>query len=252
MKENNKYNEGFSKVYDIQGQTAFSLRLFQNFMKYCDENRIKIKTHLDVACGTGAFCFQMYDAGIETRGVDISEEMLKIAEKKKEDRNIVFWQEDMTKYISEKKYDLITCNYDAINHLLSFEEWEMFFQNCYQNLNDGGYLLFDFNTLENFTTFDNISYNIKNKNFDLVSVVAPINNYQALFRFNYYILEDDGYYSKLSQSIIESFFANKRVIDSLKKTNFKNIKLFDERFAKCTEKSDTYRIYVLCQKNFQL
>ncbi len=133
-----------ASIYNIFLWQEFSQDLFKGLEIFLYE--WKINTHLDIACGTGDFVYLMKKAGVNSSGSDISREM--IIEAKKNYPGLGFSVSDMRNFLIKERVDLITCNFDSINHLLKFREWENSFLSVYNSLNDDGKFLFDINTLE--------------------------------------------------------------------------------------------------------
>lgn len=70
---------------------------------------------LDVGCGcTGRFIGLLLDEGFEPEGVDVSDEMLKLAKTKHPDTT--FYHEDICEWVLPKTYDFITA-WDSIWHV---------------------------------------------------------------------------------------------------------------------------------------
>ena len=101
----------------------------------------KISTILDLACGTGLFLNEM-DKNFDLEygvGLDLSENMVKYAQDHNQSQKLNFIKGDMTNFLLKKNFDLITCNYDAINHLTLFEDWQKMFNKVYDHLKVGGF-----------------------------------------------------------------------------------------------------------------
>ena len=49
----------------------------------------------------------------------------------------------MVKYRPDKKFDLVTCTGDALNHIMDLKDVDQIFKNVYGYLNEGGYFIFD-------------------------------------------------------------------------------------------------------------
>ena len=64
----------------------------------------------------------------------------------------------MSDFQFNNSFDLITCNYDAINHLTLFEDWQKMFNKVYDHLKVGGFFTFDFNTFLKLKNFNRDSY----------------------------------------------------------------------------------------------
>ena len=71
-----------------------------------EEDKIKI---LDVCTGTGTQAFAFAKKGYEVVGIDLSEEMLRVAKKKNKYENISFMVADATKMPFEKDYFDFAC-----------------------------------------------------------------------------------------------------------------------------------------------
>lgn len=76
---------------------------------------------LDIACGTGNTSFTMARRGYIVTGLDISPQMLAVAQQKRSSLDIAsqvrFVCEDMRQFSLDETYDVITCLYDSINYL---------------------------------------------------------------------------------------------------------------------------------------
>ena len=100
------------------------------------------RTVLDVACGTGTMVVLLSKLGYRVDGLDVSEEMLRIAKGKIETR---FYLADMRNFSTPVKYDAVVCLYDSVNYLLSDHDFLSFLDSVYSSINDG-LLVFDIAT----------------------------------------------------------------------------------------------------------
>lgn len=103
---------------------------------------------LDLACGTGEFSYRLQQRGLKVTAVDISSEMLAIAETKARDRGlrIQFVQQDMRYLELPEAYDLVLCLCDSLNYLLKPEDLKATFNGVVKALKPGGQFVFDINT----------------------------------------------------------------------------------------------------------
>ena len=109
---------------------------------------------LDIACGTGRHAYFLKN-DFKIMGVDINEEMLKIAREKVHD--VEFITGDMKKLDLGRKFDAIICMYSAINYNVIFEELKLTLKNFYDHLNDKGVLIFDMGINKENWTEGNVS-----------------------------------------------------------------------------------------------
>lgn len=102
----------------------------------------------DCACGTGEISLRLSRAGYAVTGIDISREMLAIAQEKAREagRRIPFVCMDMRRLQLHKPVDAIVCACDGVNYLTSREGVRAFFDAAYACLKPGGRLLFDIST----------------------------------------------------------------------------------------------------------
>lgn len=135
------YSDVFCKVYNEFGWNYYPEIFGQLLLKWLEQNQLKPKTAMDLACGTGILCAILHDAGMEASGMDFSSGMIDIARKNNPD--IHFDVADMTTYRPQKQFDLVTCTGDAINHISSLSNVEKIFQNVYTYLAPGGCFVFD-------------------------------------------------------------------------------------------------------------
>lgn len=146
-------NKMFIKYYDtIMEDLDYNYWLdFTN--KYLKDNY----SLLDLGCGSGTFLIHLSKINLNLTGIDIEEYMIEnaILKAKINHLNINFLKIDMLNYLNENSYNLITCYFDTINYLDNLEKINTFFFNCYKNLKNGGFLIFDCFTKINFLNSHN-------------------------------------------------------------------------------------------------
>jgi len=116
---------------------------FKNYEEEAQEIKSlieKLKTSkgnslLDVACGTGKHLYFLKDA-FKCMGVDISDEMLKIARKHIPD--IELKKSDMVHMNLGQKFDIITCLFSAINYVKTYDNLKKTCENFAHHLKQGG------------------------------------------------------------------------------------------------------------------
>lgn len=135
------YSGAFCKAYNEFGWNYFPEAFAEQLLVWLEENEVSVKTSLDLGCGTGVLCEILHKHGIEASGMDFSEGMISIARERNSE--IAYEVADMVAYRPEKRFDLVTCTGDALNHILKLEDVGQIFQNVYGYLNEGGYFIFD-------------------------------------------------------------------------------------------------------------
>lgn len=135
------YSDAFCKVYNEFGWNYFPEAFGEQLLLWLKENHVTVETSLDLGCGTGVLCEILHANGIESSGMDFSEGMIEIARQRNSE--IFYEVADMVKYRPDRKFDLVTCTGDALNHIMDLKDVNQIFRNVYDYLNDGGYFIFD-------------------------------------------------------------------------------------------------------------
>ncbi|MGL5902024.1 MAG: class I SAM-dependent DNA methyltransferase, partial [Cetobacterium sp.] len=79
----------------------------------------------------------------ECSGVDLSVDMLTIANKKLKNKGVKLFVGDMREFDTGETYDIIVSLFDTVNHLTSLEDLEDLMKSIYASLNPGGVYIFD-------------------------------------------------------------------------------------------------------------
>jgi 2-polyprenyl-3-methyl-5-hydroxy-6-metoxy-1,4-benzoquinol methylase len=129
--------------YDtVTGDSATEAALIRDIL---ERRHRRVRTVLDVACGTGAITAPLARA-YRVSGLDIAPAMLAVARQKLPSGTPLYLA-DMTSFDLDARYDAIVCAYQGVNHLLSFPAWTSFFGCAFRHLNPGGVFVFDIATV---------------------------------------------------------------------------------------------------------
>jgi SAM-dependent methyltransferase len=99
---------------------------------------------LELGCGTGAVLYGLSAVG-SLAGMDISPNMLDLARARLPGAE--FTQGDISSFDLERRFDVIVCTYDVLNHLAEFNRWISCFACTCKHLTEGGLFIFDINTV---------------------------------------------------------------------------------------------------------
>lgn len=231
------YDKDFAKIYN-KDWAWFSANLAKNVLNL----DIKKESVLDLGCGTGNFLQNLENYFDNSIGIDLSEPMINIA--KQNCKKSQLFIGNILDFHFGKNFDLITCNFDMINHLNSIDEYLIVFKNVFNHLKKGGIFLFDFNT-SNFINNINTEL-IKWEDDDTIKTSQDtlIDDNHAMFEIKVYNKQN-----KLIASIneVESFYDYKTIENALKQAKFNNI-LFCDKDLKETENFSAKRLFVMCKK----
>ncbi len=103
---------------------------------------------VDLGCGTGTLTNLMYKKGYDMIGIDSSESMLDVAQKKRDDKgyDILYLNQDMRDFDMYSTVGTVYSVCDSINYVLREEEVVRTFKLIEKFLYPGGLFMFDFNT----------------------------------------------------------------------------------------------------------
>jgi len=105
---------------------------------------IGFRSAADIGCGTGLFvCYLNRCWGVPVFGVDRSPEMLQVALQNCPDKRVSFLMQDIRCLCLPCPVDLITANFDTMNHLLTELDLRLAFRRIWENLRPEGHFIFD-------------------------------------------------------------------------------------------------------------
>ena len=115
-----------------------------------------VHTVLDLCCGTGSLTYELSLRGYELTGVDLSDDMLSIAEEKCRDlpNRPRFFCQGMERLRLPGRVDACVCCLDSVNYVLKPQKLQKAFQRVYDVLEPGGMFLFDADTPEKLESMD--------------------------------------------------------------------------------------------------
>jgi SAM-dependent methyltransferase len=99
---------------------------------------------LELGCGTGAVLAGLA-ADLPVTGLDRSPEMLAVAGGRGAGAQLV--EADMTSFSLGRRFDVVICVFDTLNHLPAFGSWLELFGRVREHLAAGGLFVFDVNTV---------------------------------------------------------------------------------------------------------
>ena len=117
---------------------------------------LRPRTAVDLACGTGSITALLARMGLDVTGVDMSEEMLTVAQQK------TCRLTPMPRFICQKLQalrlprgvDLAVCGLDSLDYITDPADCEKAIARVYRALNPGGIFIFDVNTPDKLRAMD--------------------------------------------------------------------------------------------------
>ena len=126
------------------------------YMEILKRERLRPRTCVDLACGTGSVTAILARMGLEVTGVDLSEEMLTMAQQK------AMELENMPRFVCQplqelrlpRGVDLAVCALDSLDYITDPADCAEAIRRVYKALNPGGIFIFDVNTPEKLRAMD--------------------------------------------------------------------------------------------------
>jgi SAM-dependent methyltransferase len=107
----------------------------------------EVQSACDLCCGTGTFALQLAGKGIETFAIDLSPRMCRITRQKARFMGLPVRviQADMRSFRLPRSVDLVTCEFDALNHVPHKRDLRRVAKSVARVLRPGGHFTFDVN-----------------------------------------------------------------------------------------------------------
>lgn len=142
----NQFGDLYSQYYDL----LYSDKDYKSEVEYIDDlikkSSDNANTILDMGCGTGRHAELLCYKGYIVHGIDLSEDMLKIAETRRsgiEDK-LSFSHSNIQELTLNKKFDIVVSLFHVMSYQNSNDELTKAFEVAKNYLNDEGVFIFDF------------------------------------------------------------------------------------------------------------
>ena len=201
---------------------------------------------LDLACGTGKLTLELKKLGVDVYGADGSQEMLSFAYEKAVENgfNILFLCQKMQELNLYGGIDTCVCTLDSINHMTDIEDVRKTFERVFLFLNDGGYFIFDVNTVykhQNVLCDNTFVYDLDEvycvwENSLKENNIVDIN-------INLFVPEGE-LYERFEESFSERAYSDAQLMSMLNGAGFEVVKRFSDMSENAPEESDERIIYI--------
>lgn len=126
------------------------------YLQILEREGLKPRTAVDLACGTGSVALILAEMGLDVTAVDISEEMLTVAQQKAQERvrQPRFICQPLQKLRLPRGVDLAVCALDSLDYITDPDDCREAVRRVYKALNPGGIFVFDVNTPEKLRAMD--------------------------------------------------------------------------------------------------
>jgi SAM-dependent methyltransferase len=180
---------------------------------------------LDLCCGDGRLAAALHRRGFRVTGVDGSERMLEFARSRAP--QVPFIAADARTFELDEPVDAVLSTFDALNHIMSPDEFAAVCRQVAHALRPGGYFAFDLNREEAFTDYwAQSSTQIER---DMVNVcIGTYNPHDRIARcdITLFRLSNDAW-QRSDFSLSEYAHREEDVLNSLFAAGFADAKVYD-------------------------
>ncbi len=241
----------FADVYDrLMGEVDYRARA-EYLLKLFKKHGKLPSLLLDLACGTGGFSNQMALSGIETIGVDMSEDMLSEARENSAElgTQVLFLCQKAQELDLFGTVDGAICCMDSLNHIIDKNELKTALERVSLFLEKGGLFIFDVNTVykhkavlaDNTFVFDEEGvYCIWQNEYDSDKMITDI--------FLDFFVEQDGLYERFSENFSERAYADSELKELLCSAGFEVLAVYEDMSEEPPRETCERAVYVAKKK----
>ncbi|WP_428026341.1 methyltransferase domain-containing protein [Arcobacter sp.] len=180
----------------------------------------KLDNILDVGCGQGSFLNQLSTLNLNSFGIDLSSEQIKICK-----QNGIKNVDSIPLNQVKEKYDCTTAIFDVINYIPK-KEIKTFFDDMNLVLNQGGYFIFDVNSLFGFEDVaqGTLSIDLEDK---FIVIDAIFEEEKLITDITLFSQDKNKLFKKENDCIIQHYYETSELKKLLKESGFEVEKVID-------------------------
>lgn len=212
----------------------------------------QIQIACDLACGTGRTLVELAGRGVKVYGVDLSAGMCRAARTKLRKHGLQgrVFQADMRDFLLPEPVDLVTCEFDALNHIPEREDLAKVADAVSAALRPGGHFFFDVNNRGAFlNTWDEVWWN------DLPGVAMVMHGghedsgLRAWCDVEWFVEEKNGLWRRHREHVEEVCWSEAEMRRALKSAGFDRVDVWDGYpFFRTRFYAPGYRSFYLARK----
>lgn len=208
------------------------------------------QTIIDLACGTGNITIPLAQKGYDMVGIDISQDMLTIAEQKARKGLVkVQWLcQDIKNLQGFGNKDGVICACDGMNYILNNEDLRDIFSRVYHSLKEEGIFTFDMNSkykIEEILAEQTFAYSGEDVSYiweNFYDEQQHIIDFELSF-----FVKDGGNYKRFDEIHQQKAYSIEEIINLLKKVGFTYVEYY-EAFTFHKPSSNSERIQYVAKK----
>ncbi len=240
--------ETFARIYD----EVMDENLYLDWLDFtCRHLRKDQQKVLELACGTGILSVELANLGFEVCGLDLSEDMIKLANKRVTDKDemLQFKTGDMLKLTDKNTYDVVTCYSDSICYMPNEQAVSNVFSGVYEALKPEGTFLFDVHSIYQVEEgFSEYSYHYQTDDFAFLWESYPGEHLHSVEHFlTFFVSDKQGKFERFDELHEERTYEIKQYELLLKQAGFKSIEVYAD-FEDTAPDEESKRWFLVCKK----
>lgn len=214
----------FAHVYNELMDDA----IFLKWQDYVETHVPKGQRILELGCGNGQLGILLKASGYDIEGLDLSEEMLSLAQDRQQEADVYFpvFQADMRDLEEFETYDSIISFCDSLCYLPEKADLKQTFTEVHAHLADNGTFLFDVFTTEHIESLNGYAYHdeIPGIVFMWDSFEGEV-DHSIEHDLSFFVEQEDGTYERQEELHKERTYPIQEYLDLLKTTGFSKVEV---------------------------
>ena len=194
------------------------------------KSRQPIRSVVELGCGTGSLARLLAQRGYAVIAVDLSLDMLTVAEQKCRGLDVTLLHQDMSRLSLPGQVDAVICCLDSMNYVTRPSDLRRAFQRAHKVLVPGGLLLFDVKTPAAFEGADGQTYLDEDDGLYCVwrADYSPRRRVCA-YGLDLFIEQTDGNWSRCGEYHEEYAYTMDELDGFLREAGFRQIKQYGDK-----------------------
>ena len=219
------------------------------YFRLLNRENLQPETAVDLACGTGSVTLLLAERGLRVIGVDMSPEMLCVADQKAVDmiNRPQFICQKLQELYLPKAVDLAVCALDSIDYITRPRDCQEAIRRVYKALNPGGCFIFDVNTPAKLRAMDEQIFIDEDEDVFCLWR-GEFNEMTNICTYGMDLFQRTGAtWQRSYEEHREYAYSAETLVSFLKNAGFTHIEVFADKML-CPPRADEQRIYLKARK----
>ena len=232
----------FARYYDFLGWNRFARICAERLRQFVKLRGNGSETVLDLACGTGELEYRLKKTGLKFTGVDISRRML--SEARLKNKGMRFVHGDISGVRLNRKFDIVTCFFDSVNHLQGTAALRRMFKTVRIHLKPGGFFIFDMLTPEGLEKWESVEIRRGKDYYVAINGFYDSARIKAEVTIEGFVKTPKQGYARFCQRVKEMSYPLDKVAEILTGAGFSDISVTSFDLAEAVEHSSRWYFVV--------